>query len=154
MGMQRPERIDLKALMLPIVEGLGLSWVGLQVLKQGRVQILLRLFVDKVGGLRLEDCIQASRQINGVLGVVASNTHYNLEVSSPGLDRLLFDAVQCLPYVGRTLTLRLRVERDGKRHFKGCLQAVEGQTLSLLMAEGVVAFFDFATINEARLVPE
>ncbi len=152
--MQRPERIDLKALMLPIVEGLGLAWVGLQVLKQGRTQILLRLFVDKVGGLSVQDCIQASRQINGVLGVASANTHYNLEVSSPGLDRLLFEAVQCVPYVGRTLTLRLRAERDGKRHFKGSLQAVEGQTLSLRMPEGGVALFDFATINEARLVPE
>jgi ribosome maturation factor RimP len=140
--------------MLPIVEGLGLVWVGLQVLKQGRAAVLLRLFVDKAGGLRLQDCIEASRQIYAVLGVASANTHYNLEVSSPGLDRLLFDAVQCAPYVGRTLALRLRVERDAKRHVKGCLQSVEGQTLCLRMPEGVVALFDFATISEARLVPE
>ncbi len=154
MGMQRPGPVDLKAIMLPLVEGMGLAWVGLELQKQAGTQILLKLFVDKQGGLSVQDCMQLSRQINGALGVACVDTHYNLEVSSPGLDRRLFEVEQCLPYMGRSLRLKLRVERAGKRHVQGCLEAVEGQLLQLRMSDGLVERIDFATIAEARLVPE
>ncbi len=152
--MRRAARVDLKEQMLPVVEGLGLEWVGLQVLKQGRAGVLLKLFVDKTGGLAMEDCVRLSRQLNGLLSVVWVDEPYSLEVSSPGLDRLLFNAAQCLPYIGRTLTLRLMAERGGKRHFKGSLHAVDGQVLSVCIAEKQIERFDFATISEARLVSE
>lgn len=143
----------LEKLIAPIVDSLGLTWVGLQYFPQGKRSIL-RLFVDKPGGVSVDDCARVSRQVNAVLSVENPIPgEYTLEVSSPGLDRLLFSVEQCREQIGKMVSIQLVVPKAGKRNFKGRLERVEGSLLTLLMDTGEVTFV-FEDISEVRLVPE
>ena len=143
----------LEAVILPIVDGLGLQWVGLQYFPAGR-RSLLRLYVDKPGGVSCGDCEQVSRQVNAVLSVEdVVKGDYLLEVSSPGLDRLLFTLPQCREHVGKRVAIRLVAPLEGKRNFKGELH-VEGEKIGVRLDNNDLVTFPFIDIEEARLVPE
>jgi len=143
----------LEEIILPIVEGLGFTWVGLQYFPQGRHSIL-RLYVDKPGGIVIEDCEKVSRQVNAALEIENPlKGDYTLEVSSPGLDRLLFSPEQCREQVGKLVTVRLIAPIAGKRNFKGRLLSVEGEKICILADQGAVTL-SFREISEARLAPE
>ena len=137
----------------PIVEGLGLECVGLQFFPQGK-RTLLRLYVDKPGGVTVEDCELASRQVGGFLSVENLQLgEYTLEVSSPGLDRVLFTPAQCAVQLGKLASIRCVAPKEGQRNFKGRILSVEGEEVSVLTEAGTVKF-SFGEIEEARLVPE
>lgn len=144
----------LEEVMKPVVTGLGYTWVGLLVVPHGK-HTLFRLFIDKLpDGVSIEDCSRVTRQLNAVLsveGVVRGE--YTLEVSSPGLDRLLFTPEQCREHIGKNVTVRLVAPKEGKRNFKGRLVQVEGDILSIETEVGIISLA-FTDIAEARLVPE
>lgn len=143
----------LENVIVPIVEGFGYEFVGLQYFPQGK-HSLLRLFVDKQGGITVEDCERVSRQVNAALSVESPvKEDYLLEVSSPGLDRLLFTPSQFGEFVGKQVAIRLSVPLEGKRNWKGRIDSVQTETVSLKLDEGSVTL-SFADIAEARLVPE
>lgn len=143
----------LEKLIQPIVSGFGCTWVGLQYFPQGK-KTLLRLYIDKPpGGVTLEDCEQVSRQVDAVLAVEdLVKGEYTLEVSSPGLDRILFSVEQCEAYIGREVSVRLGIALEGRRNFKGQLVGVNGDNLRVL-SEGKEIVFSFIDIDEMRLVP-
>lgn len=144
--------VELENLIAPIVDSLGLTWVGLQYFPQGKRSIL-RLFVDKPGGVSVDDCGTVSRQVDAVLSVENPITgEYTLEVSSPGLDRLLFSLEQCREQIGKMVSVQLVVPKAGARNFKGRLGRVEGSLISLLTESGELTF-SFEDMNEMRLVP-
>lgn len=147
----------LEKLILPLVEALGLQWVGLQVLPQ-RGQTLLRVFVDKQGGVTVEDCEQLSRRINAMLSVEEDVMiqDYALEVSSPGMDRVLFTVAQCVEQIGKKVAVRLFAPMEGKRNFTGRLSGVKEDTLQLMLLDNDTEALQlsFTAIKEARLVPE
>lgn len=146
----------LEKLILPLVEALGLQWVGLQVLPQSG-QSLIRVFVDKQGGVTVEDCEQLSRRINAMLSVEdAVIQDYALEVSSPGLDRVLFTVAQCAEQIGKKVAVRLSAPMEGKRNFTGRLSGVKEDMLHLMLLDNDTEALQlsFAAIKEARLVPE
>lgn len=143
----------LESVILPIVNGLGLQWVGLQYFPHGR-RSLLRLYVDKPGGVSCDDCERVSRQVNAVLSVEdLLKGDYLLEVSSPGLDRLLFTLAQCREHVGKRVAVRLVAPVGGKRNFKGELH-VEGDQVGVRLDNNELVTFLFIDIEEARLVPD
>jgi len=152
--MRRHEALE--KVILPVVNGFGYQWVGLQYFPQGKKSIL-RLYIDKPGGIMLEDCAEVSRQVDAVLGVEnLIKGEYTLEVSSPGLDRLLFTPAQCAEFIGRKVSIRLVAPMEGKRNFKGDLQSVKDDALCIL-TEGTdrkEITLSFTDIDEARLVPE
>jgi ribosome maturation factor RimP len=144
---------ELEKVILPIVSGFGYTWVGLQYFPQGKRSIL-RLYIDKPGGITLDDCERVSRQVDAVLNV--ENTikgDFTLEVSSPGIDRILFTAAQCEEYIGKDISVRMNVPIEGRRNFKGKLQSVQNDRLCIL-SEGKEITLSFIDISEARLVPE
>lgn len=147
------QKIALEKVISPLVEALGFTWVGLQYFPAGRRSIL-RLFVDKPGGLTIDECALVSRQINAALSVENfwKDEAATLEVSSPGLDRVLFTPEQCLEQLGKLITVRVLVPRLGQKNFKGIVKRVEGNTLCLLVDESEVVF-TFTEISEARVVP-
>jgi ribosome maturation factor RimP len=149
------QRKQLEELISPIVDGLGLEWVGIQYFPQGKRSIL-RLFVEKTGGITIDDCERVSRQVNAMLSVENPLAgHYVLEVSSPGIDRILFSAKQCEGHVGKLVIIRLVVPVTGKRNFKGVLQRVEGTQIFVKISEAEEEMnFSFDDIDEIRLVPE
>ena len=115
---------NLQALIQPTVESLGYELVGIEYLPQGK-HSLLRVYIDSENGILLEDCEKISHQLSGVLDVEeAVHGHYNLEVSSPGLDRPLFTEDQFQQFSGQQVKVKLSVPVDGRKKFKGVIKSV------------------------------
>lgn len=129
---------------------MGYELVDLQVSNRGG---LLRLFIDKPGGIGLEDCAAVSRQLSRVLEV--EGVEYDrLEVSSPGLDRPLRKAQDFTRFAGQKADVRMRTpDASGRRRFVGVLRGENGGRVSLEL-EGQTVALAIEDIDRARLVPE
>ncbi len=96
----------IEALLKPTLEALGFELWGLEYLSQGR-HTLLRLYIDAESGVTVDDCAEVSRHVSGVMDVEDPiSGEYTLEVSSPGVDRLLFRLDHYSMYVGEWIELR------------------------------------------------
>jgi ribosome maturation factor RimP len=147
----------------PVVEGLGCRLWGIQCQAQGH-RTLLCVFVDNLdGGATIEDCQRISRQLSAGFEVdPPSVMPYTLEVSTPGMDRLLFTPEQYLAYIGQKVQVKLRMAMAGVRQYKGQLAAVDlvtGQISVMLPAEGgleapTVVQVSLGDIKQTRIVPE
>ena len=139
-------------LIRPTVEALGVELWGIDHIGQGRNSVL-RVYIDKGGeGITIEDCEKVSRQISGIFDVedpIAGE--YTLEVSSPGMDRPLFEFAHFVRFVGSVANVRLRAPLDGRRKFKGVIQRAEAENVCLLVDEKEVSF-PFSSIDKANLV--
>jgi ribosome maturation factor RimP len=137
-------------LIAPVVAGMGYELVDLQVSNRGG---LLRLFIDKPGGIGLEDCAAVSRQLIRVLEV--EGVEYDrLEVSSPGLDRPLRKAGDFVRFAGQKADVRMRTaDATGRRRFVGVLRGEEEGRVSLEL-DGQTVALAIDDIDRARLVPE
>ena len=144
--------MDLHELLDKTVSGLGYELVDVEQSPRGRV---LRLFIDKLdkpGGIDVEDCALVSNQLSRVLTV--ENVDYDrLEVSSPGLDRVLKKPVDFERFVGSEINLRLRLPISGRRNFNGVLQYVRDGKIGLVIDTGEVEL-DLGNVDKARLVPK
>jgi len=142
----------LTRLLRPAVESLGYELIGIEH-EQGKRSGVLRLYIDKEEGIAVEDCEKVSRQVSAVLDVedpIAGE--YTLEVSSPGLDRPLFEIEQFAQYAGEEVKLRLRSPIDGRRNFTGLIvECTDGTVVLKVDDESVRLPFD--AIGVARLVP-
>jgi ribosome maturation factor RimP len=114
---------------------------------------LLRLYIDRQGGVTLDDCQRVSEQVGALLDVEDPLPgHYVLEVSSPGFDRRLRTLAHFERFSGEQAKIELRDAIDGRRRFTGRLAGVEGSTV-LLEVEGELTRLPFGDIAEARLAP-
>jgi ribosome maturation factor RimP len=143
--------VELEKVVLPVVTGLGYQFVGLQQFPQGKHSVI-RLYIDKPGGVTIDDCERVSRQVNAALEVEEPYKEYALEVSSPGVDRLLFTPAQFREFIGKEISIRLRVPVAGKRNYKGILKEVKMDAVSIGVNEETVVL-SFTDMIEARLVP-
>jgi len=113
------------------VEALGHTLWGLEYVQAGKHSIL-RVFIDNEKGIFIEDCAETSRQVSAVLDVEDPlSTEYTLEVSSPGVDRPLFNAEQYAAYIDEAVKIQLTMPVAGSRNLKGTVTGVEGQMLTL-----------------------
>ncbi len=137
-------------LIAPVVTGMGYELVDLQVSNRGG---LLRLFIDKPGGIGLEDCAAVSRQLTRVLEV--EGVEYDrLEVSSPGLDRPLRKAGDFVRFAGQKADVRMRTaDATGRRRFVGVVRGEADGRVSLEL-DGQTVALAIDDIDRARLVPE
>jgi len=143
----------LQELVQGSVEDLGCELWGIECQRVGRY-LTVRLFIDKEGGITVEDCADVSRQVSAVLDVedpIADK--YNLEVSSPGLDRPLFTLNQFERYLGQEILLHLRIPVADRRKWQGQLAKIENDMITLIVdrKEQVLAF---GNIQKANVVPK
>jgi ribosome maturation factor RimP len=116
---------QLTALLAPTVESLGFELWGLELVSPHR-RPTLRVYIDREAGVTVDDCAEVSRHVSGVLDVEDPiKGEYTLEVSSPGIDRLLFHREQYAAYVGEPIEVRLRLPYEGRRKFRGWLMGLE-----------------------------
>jgi ribosome maturation factor RimP len=155
----------VQALLAPVVEGMGFELVGVEYHPSGRHSVL-RVYIDlpagetgpgeSRAGITVDDCATVSHQISGLLDVEDPVPgHYTLEVSSPGLDRPLFEAAQYAPFVGHSVKVRLVAplsERPGRK-MTAEIRGVEGD-LILLETDGIEYRVPVSQVERARLVPE
>ena len=143
----------LQELLQGSVEDLGCELWGIECQRVGRY-LTVRLFIDKEGGVTVEDCADVSRQVSAVLDVedpIADK--YNLEVSSPGLDRPLFTLAQYTRYVGQEIVVHLRIPVADRRKWQGELAKIENDMITLIVdkQEQILAF---GNIQKANVVPK
>lgn len=140
----------------PVIEPLELECLGVEW--QPGAGARLRVYIDVRDGARavdVDDCEAASREISAWLDVEDPiGGAYDLEVSSPGIDRPLFSAAQVARAVGETVQLRLRLTRAGARRLQGQVLAVEGTLIRLRDGAGVEHEVDFADVERARVEPD
>jgi ribosome maturation factor RimP len=142
---------QIQAIVEPVLGALGLQLWGIEYLGQGR-HTLLRVYIDKAEGVDIEDCAEASRQISSILDVEDPiKTEYTLEVSSPGLERLLFTLEQYRKYLGARIKLRLRQNFEGRRNFDGVLVSVDDDAISIAQG-GDTLEFPLESIERANVV--
>lgn len=144
---------DIEALLAPAVEALGLELLGVEF-NPGQGNALLRLYIDQSErGITLDDCEAVSREVSALLDVHDPiDTHYNLEVSSPGLDRPLFKPAHYARFVGEIARVTLELPQDGRKRFQGRILAAAEAALTLEQ-DGVPVSLLYAAIQKARLVP-
>lgn len=145
--------VNVQAVIAPVVSSLGYELVGVEYLMQGR-GALLRVYIDSENGITLDDCTRVSHQVSGVLDVEdIIRGQYQLEVSSPGLDRPLFTEEHFVRFSGHKAKLKLTTPLHGQRKFRGILSGVEDSDLQLDV-DGEVLSIPFNNIEKANLIPE
>lgn len=143
----------LTSLLQPLVEDLGYEFVGIEHSSNPKHPVLV-VYIDAPGGIAVEDCAKVSREIAAILDVEDPIPgQYQLEVSSPGLDRPLFTLAQFQQFSGEVAQISLFAPREGRRKFKGkILGTKEGQVK--MEQDGVEVTLDLGNIAKARLVPD
>lgn len=141
------------ALTEPLLGRLGYELVELEY-AAGRSHATLRFFIDKSGGIGLEDCEQVSREISAMLDVEDPiPIAYTLEVSSPGFDRVLRTRAHFERFAGERIHVELKVPREGRRRYTGTLRTVADDGLTLEVERETVSV-PFDEIGKARLAPQ
>jgi ribosome maturation factor RimP len=167
--MQREQVIDgVRRLAEPLLRTLGLEYYDLHYLREGG-RWIVRLYIDRTGGVSLEDCERVSRELGVLLDVEDLIPHsYALEVSSPGLDRVLRGIEEYRRFAGRRVRLQFLPARPptepgqaaggegdkGKRTIEGYLRGVEGETVRVEVGKEEVLNIPWETILKARLLVE
>lgn len=144
---------ELAKLLEPTVERLGYELADLEVRLGGKGG-LVRVFIDKPDGIDLDDCEKVSLAVSALLDVedpVPGN--YNLEVSSPGLDRKLTKVEHFQRFVGETVKVQMRFPIAGRRRFRGTLVSSDDENI-VVEVDGESHSLPLKTIDTARLVPE
>ena len=140
--------MDLNGLLEASVAGMGYELVGAERPARGG---LLRIYIDKPGGVTVDDCAAVSHQVSRVLTVEGVD-YDRLEVSSPGLDRLLKGERDFVRFAGQRARVRMRMPVDGQRNFVGVVREAGAGQLQL-EDEGRVLSLELGNVETARLVP-
>ena len=127
---------------------MGYELVDLELANRGR---LMRIFIDKAGGISVEDCAGVSNHLTRLLAVEGVD-YDRLEVSSPGLDRPLKRPQDFARFVGERVQVKVRLPLNGRRRFVGKLQNV-GEFGIELDIDGELVSIAFTDIDKTRLVP-
>lgn len=141
--------MTLYKLLESTLAGMGYELVEVEQLARDK---LLRIFVDKQGGITIDDCTLISNHLSQLL--VVENIEYGrLEVSSPGLDRPLRKEADFIRFKGELVKLKLRMAMQGQRNFIGILREVNDGILKLEV-EGKLLDLELSNLGKARLVPK
>lgn len=143
--------MKLESVISPVVAGMGYELVELQAANGGR---MLRLFIDKAGGIGVEDCAAVSRQLSRVLEVEGVD-YERLEVSSPGLDRPLRKAADFARFAGHRADVRMRTpDATGRRRFVGVLRGAAEGAVEVELEGHTTVRLALEDLERARLIPE
>lgn len=134
------------------VEALGFEFVGVEFVRAGK-HSTLRVYIDHPEGITVDHCADVSHQVSAVLDVEDPiSTEYNLEVSSPGMDRPLFKASHYADCIDEVVSIRLRMPMDNRRNFKGKLLSVDENNLTIEV-DGQEYTLVIMNIEKGNLVP-
>jgi ribosome maturation factor RimP len=140
--------IDLTQKLESTLSGMGYELVDLERSGKGK---LLRVYIDKAGGVNVDDCAAVSNHLSRVLAVEGID-YDRLEVSSPGLDRPLRQEKDFMRYAGHKARIKVRVPVAGQRNFVGVLRETRDGKVELEV-DGKTVTLELANLDRARLVP-
>ena len=140
--------MDLQQTLDSTLTGLGYELVDFERSGKGK---LLRVYIDKPGGINVEDCAGVSNHLSRVLAVEGID-YDRLEISSPGLDRPLRKEQDFVRYAGHKARIKVRVPVAGQRNFIGVLRDTRAGKVEIEV-EGKMVSLELANLDKARLVP-
>ncbi len=146
----------IKELAQPLCEVEGMELVHVECQRES-AGMIIRLYIDRPGGVTLDDCVHISRQMNNFMDVdlnesdFQSTGPYNLEVSSPGPNRPLGEKVDFERFKGQIAEIKTSKPVEGQKKFKGILLGMSEETVELLSNDKTIAI-PFQEITRARLV--
>ena len=147
--------MQVEELLVPTVESLGCTIWGVEFLNQGRFT-KLRLYIDRDDrkeGVNVDDCAAVSRHVSDILDVEdLISSEYTLEVSSPGMDRILFKEEQFAASVGEQIDVRLNFPFEGRKKFVGTLNDMQDSMVVVQIEENEF-LLPLENIQKARIVP-
>ena len=147
-----PQKV--KRLLAGAVEGMGYELVGVEFHPRPD-RSLLRVYIDSEKGITVDDCQRVSHQLGGVLDVedlIAGR--YALEISSPGLDRPLFEPQHFVRFAGSEVRVQLRDLLEGRRKLVGRLLGMREDDVVIVDGSGREWRVPLERIDKARLVPQ
>lgn len=140
--------MSIRATLETTLLGMGYELVEFELGANGS----MRIFMDKEGGVTVDDCVAVSNHLTRLFAV--ENIDYNrLEVSSPGLDRPLKTPADFIRFMGKLAKIKVRLPIDNQKRFLGRIEAFESSALTLNV-EGRSVIIEFGNIDKARLEPE
>jgi ribosome maturation factor RimP len=146
------KELQIDELISPTVESLDCFVWGIEYINQGK-QSVLRVFIDRLDGINVDLCAEVSRSVSDLLDVEeVMPSAYTLEVSSPGMDRLLFRESQYIESIGEKLEVRLNFPFEGRKKIVGLLAGLEDRSVLLQEAEEEY-LLPLENIQKARIVP-
>lgn len=144
---------QLEKLIGPSITAMGYEWVGCVFVPRGR-NSLLRIYIDSIHGITVDDCERVSRQVGAVLDVEDPiSGSYTLEVSSPGLDRPLFTLAHYKKFIGAKINIKLHVPMENRKHLQGTIVSVTDGAITI-NTEDKIFELTLANIMRANLVPQ
>ncbi|MFU8877712.1 MAG: ribosome maturation factor RimP [Wenzhouxiangellaceae bacterium] len=147
-------RDELSELIRPVVEALGYEFVGLEYLSNPKNR-LVRIYIDRdPDGINVDDCADVSREVSALLDVEDPvSGHYSLEVSSPGIERPLFEPAHYQRFVGETVALQLNAPVDNQARFTGRLVDADDRHARLEVDGGMLEVA-YEEIRRAHIKPD
>ena len=143
---------QIEELIAPTVESLGCEVWGIESLSQGKYSKVL-IYIDRKEGVDVDLCAAVSRHVSDLLDIEELiNSRYTLEVSSPGMDRVLFKEQQYIAHVGERVEIRLNYPFEGRKRISGVLAGVEDHMAIVQEAEDEF-LLPLENVQKARLVP-
>jgi ribosome maturation factor RimP len=144
--------LRVRRLAEPVLATMGYELVGVEHVVQGG-RPTLRIYIDKPAGITVDDCQRVSEQVSALLDVEeAVHGSYCLEVSSPGLERPLFEAKHFVQFTGERAKIRMKSLINGRRKFDGVIQGLQDNQVLIAEQDQVVAL-PLEDIDKAHLVP-
>ena len=140
---------DLETLIEKLVKQLGYELVDFETVNGGQI---LRIFIDKGDLIDIEDCTKVSNHVNNVLSVETDYDYERLEVSSPGLDRVIKKLNDFDRFKGQKIKIKTRFAIENRKNFKGTLSGTKGESI-MIEVDNESLLIDFENIDKARLDP-
>ena len=141
---------DLETLIEKLVTQLGYELVDFETVNGGQI---LRIYIDKGDLIDIEDCTKVSNHVNNVLSVETDYDYERLEVSSPGLDRVIKKLSDFDRFKGQKIKIKTRFAIENRKNFKGTLSGTKGKSI-MIEVDNESLLIDFENIDKARLDPD
>jgi ribosome maturation factor RimP len=143
----------LRDRLAAVAVAMGYEFVGFEWHKQSGSSVL-RIYIDKETGVTMDDCAKMSRQASAMLDVEDPiQGRYTLEVSSPGLNRPLFELAHYQKFIGSNVRVRVHAPLGDRRNFVGVLLRVEEENICLLVDTQEIVL-PFSNIDKAKVIAE
>ncbi|MDG1095903.1 MAG: ribosome maturation factor RimP [Methylophilaceae bacterium] len=141
---------DLETLIEKLVTQLGYELVDFETVNGGQI---LRIYIDKGDLIDIEDCTKVSNHVNNVLSVETDYDYERLEVSSPGLDRVIKKLNDFDRFKGQKIKIKTRFAIENRKNFKGTLSGIKEESI-MIEVDNESLLIDFENIDKARLDPD
>jgi ribosome maturation factor RimP len=141
---------DLETLIEKLVTQLGYEFVDFETVNGGQI---LRIYIDKGDLIDIEDCTKVSNHVNNVLSVETDYDYERLEVSSPGLDRVIKKLNDFDRFKGQKVKIKTRFAIENRKNFKGILSGTKSESI-MIEVDNESFLIEFDNIDKARLDPD